>query len=549
MKYRFAPFLIAGVMFVIGGCGLVYEYALGFLGNNLIGSSHEQFYLVIAIMMFAMGVGAYIQESLFKRHLMDKFLYVEITLALLGGFSVLLIYTAYAFMAHYTFVLHSLAFLMGLLIGAEIPLIMRINKEQKQELCPKLNVVLGLDYVGALLGAIVFIYFMLPRISIDKIVFTLALVNAGVGIIAMIYFWKLIKRKKVVFTYACLVVAALVVSFSYTKPIMTSLEQRTYEDPIVFTQDSPYQHLVITRSLNDDTRLYINGQLQFSSRDEHIYHEMLVHVPMSVAKKPRNVLILGGGDGMALREVLKYDEVESVTLVDLDPIMTEIFANKPELRELNGGAFDDARVYFSSGEGITPGDSLRIVRESHLSRSLIDSTPYQIADVRVINVDADTFLRSVVGKYDLVIVDFPDPSMLELCKLYSVDFYRTLRSRLTSDAVMAIQSTSPYHAREVFLCIGQTLRAAGYHVLPYQQTVPSFGPWGWHLAWISDQTPHEVLDTISRTPIVVDTQYITSDVAIAAFVFGQDQLAMNNIRANTKMYPVILEYYRRSWQR
>jgi spermidine synthase len=157
------------------------------------------------------------------------------------------------------------------------------------------------------------------------------------------------------------------------------------------------------------------------------------------------VAILGGGDGLALREVLRYPSVEQVWLVDLDAAVTDLFAREPRLRRLNAQAFDSPKV-------------------------------------RVVNTDAFTWLESHDEVFDVVIVDFPDPSNFSLGKLYTTSFYALLDRHLAASGYAAIQSTSPLVARRSFWTVVATLESVGLATTPYHAHVPSFGQWGFVLA-------------------------------------------------------------------
>jgi len=261
------------------------------------------------------------------------------------------------------------------------------------------------------------------------------------------------------------------------------------------------------------------------------------------------VLILGGGDGLALREVLKYDGVRRVDLVDIDPAMTDLAATHPDLVRLNRGALLDERVTLRPALGVSEGEIQTVSRPSKLAPSLLNDTVYSQARVRVFNLDADLFVRSLQGPYDLVIIDFPDPKSVGTAKLYSLDFYRRLARQLGSSGLVAVQSTSPYHSREMFLCIGKTLRAAGFRALPYRQNVPSFGEWGWHLAWLHDSGESDMKERLERlTSIGVPTGYLTTALVSNATAFGKRWLDDAHIEINTKFRPTILQYHRQSWR-
>jgi spermidine synthase len=200
-------------------------------------------------------------------------------------------------------------------------------------------------------------------------------------------------------------------------------------------------HLICT----EDIRLYLNGQLQFSSVDERIYHEAFVHIPFSLTNDVQSVLVLGGGDGLALREILKYQEVKSVDLVDIDSKMVELAEQAPDLVALNERAFFDKRV----------------------------STYIK---------DAKLFVQSNTKVYDLVIIDFPDPSNELLAGLYTVELFEELYDSLSDNGVIVCQSNALDAAPTVFWSIALTFGRAGFYTDQYHTIIPSFGDWGFNLA-------------------------------------------------------------------
>ncbi|MEE9382101.1 MAG: polyamine aminopropyltransferase [Nannocystaceae bacterium] len=544
---RHAGRVLAFSMFIMGACGLVYEYTLAALGNNLLGSRHEQIFVVIGVMMFAMGVGSVVQKQI-GGHLVDKWLLFEVLLGLAGGLSTCLIYAAFAYTTSHQLAMYSCAFSIGVLIGMEIPLLIRINEQYSESLRANLSQVLFMDYVGSLVGALLFAYVLLTRLTLINISLCLGMVNTLLALLGVVYFWPLVRwRRRLV---AAIVLTATVLGFglALSGTIVATLEQRCFADPIVLSETTRYQHLVLTRR-DDDVSLYIDGDLQFSSDDEAIYHEFLVHAPMSVAHSRRRVLILGGGDGLALREVLKYDDVEEVVLVDIDRRITELAREEPDLVALNRGSLLDARVSTFVGEGSSPGELREIRRSARSPQDLLGGEDDALAQVRVLNVDADLFLRRVSGEFDVVVIDFPDPKSIAVAKLYSVDFFRQLAVRLGPQGILSIQASSPVRAREVFLCVGATLRAAGFSARPYHHNVPSFGEWGWYLAQPNERRETEVnqkIDALER--ITVHTEFLTAALLRGSFAFGKRWLLADNIRPNTKMRPRLVEYARRAWQ-
>jgi spermidine synthase len=247
-------------------------------------------------------------------------------------------------------------------------------------------------------------------------------------------------------------------------------------------------------------RLFLNGNLQFHSRDEYRYHEALVHPAMAAHGAPKRVLILGGGDGMAAREVLKYASVESVTLVDLDAGMTSLFSTSPDLLALNKGSLVDPRV-------------------------------------RVINADAGKWLEQSTERFDFAIADFPDPSNYSLGKLYTVSFYRLLKRHLAESGLAVIQSTSPYNARRAYWSVEASLREAGWRTWPYHALVPSFGEWGFILAGKGYRMPER---------IPVDTHFLTPDVLKSLFMFPPD-MARVEVEPNRLNSQPLVRYFEEDW--
>ncbi|MDJ0762737.1 MAG: polyamine aminopropyltransferase [Myxococcota bacterium] len=547
-RFKHAGTVLGISTILMGACGIVYEYTLGALGNNLMGSSHEQIFVIIGLMLFAMGIGSALQKKITK-DLIDRFLLLEIALGFAGGASVLVIYVTFVYTTFYAVTMYAFACLIGVLIGLEIPLLIRINSTYASSLRASLSNILCMDYLGALAGALVFTYFLLSRLSIERIALVLGIINTLIGMGGLFYFWPLVRRQGILLTAGIAISLGLALSAGASEGWMATLEQRCFRDPIILSETTTYQHLVMTKR-GDRTHLYINGHLQFSSEDEHIYHELLVHPPMAVANSRKQVLVLGGGDGLAAREILRYGDVADITIVDLDARITELAATHPDLIRLNQGALIGSRVSIDAAQGLSPGPLSEVKRATKAPHELHGKTAYAIAQVHVVNIDADLFIRGLHGPYDVVIIDFPDPSTVELAKLYSVEFYKALKRSMSPRAVMSIQSTSPFHAKQVYLCIGKTLEQAGFKTLPYHQNVPSFGEWGWHLAWTHDELPSEMKKRIRGIErLTVPTRYLTAELLASAFIFGRGWLRSEGIAWNTKMRPIILDYFKTAWEK
>ena len=527
-------------MFFTGASGIIVQNILIMSASNILGNTIAQVAITVAIMLGFMGIGGTCQKYI-KNNLLEKFAVIEITLAIMTGFAPIALYATYAVMPeHFELIQYALIASIGFLMGLEIPIISRLNEEYQPNLKDNLASVITMDYIGSMIGGGIWVWFFLGKVDLSSSAFITASMNLLVAIVTFFYFSKKESRNVLKITAVLgITITAMSVGFFNADTWEANLQQKLYDDPIVFHKRTKYQDLTVThdKKLND-YRLYINGNLQFSTTDEKIYHEFLIHPVMELAPRKKNVLVLGGGDGMAVRELLKYDEVESVTLVDLDKEMIDIFKNDPVLKKLNGGSFSDARVSTLSPKLDNQGQRAVIFTDDQ-DRKIRDG----YVDVYI--VDAFSFVQKLSDKlYDVVIIDFPDPSMSELSKLYSKEFYIHLRKVLHPDALISIQSTSPFHAKESFLCIGRTFEAAGYNTLPYHHNVPSFGDWGWHLVWAGDISKKEMGDKFMNIDkFDVPLSYITPELVGSSVHFGKKYLDAKKHGVNTLMNPVLLTYY------
>lgn len=509
-RVRLARFGLLATAFAVSACGLVYELALITLGAYLVGNTAQQASIVLSVMVFAMGLGALAAKPL-RRWPALAFAAVELLLALLGGFSVLLLYAAFAWTDLYSMPLVLVAAAIGLLIGAEIPLLMellqRIREQAAGAAVADLN---AADYLGGLIGGLAFPFVLLPFFGQIQGALLVGAVNAVAGVLLV---WVLFRRdlskmaKQLLTLLAAGTALLLLAAFVYTDRFETAARQALYAAPIVYSEDSRYQQIVMTESASpfgaQDLRLYLNGDLQFSSVDEYRYHEALVHPALDGPRE--HVLVLGGGDGLAVREILRYPDVESVTLVDLDGAVTDLAREFDDLVALNGDAMNDPRV-------------------------------------TVVNEDAFTWLRRQTGTWDAIVVDMPDPDATETAKLYSVEFYGLAADHLDATGRMVVQSGSPYFAPKTFWTIAATLEEAGYAPSPYWVSVPSFGDWGFQLVRADGDAPELGLDT-SIGPF----RSLTPELIEAAQVFPPDR-ARTDMEPSTLMRPVILELVESEWQ-
>ena len=430
-------------VFVVAACGLLYELAAGALASYLLGDSVLQFSTIIGTYLFAMGVGSWLSRY-FERQLPAHFLRIELLVALVGGALPAILFIANAYIpGAFRLLLYGMVLVVGTLVGLEIPLVMRILR-RNVALKDLVSQVLTFDYLGALAVSLAFPLLLVPHLGLIRTGLVFGLLNASVAAWAVWLFRHELRRLRAHIAACVLVIGALLAALWGAEHITTFAEDKFYQDRIVFSSASPYQRIVVTHG-KAGHRLFLNGNLQFSQRDEYRYHEALVHPAMAAHGAPKKVAVLGGGDGMAVREVLKYPSVESVTLVELDPAMTQLFAQHPTLARLNAGALQNPKV-------------------------------------TVVNTDAFQWLQDTGDTFDVIVVDFPDPTNFAIGKLYTNSFYALLDQRLAASGYAVVQTTSPLVARHSFWTVVQTIESVGLRTTPYHAHVPSFGEWGFVIA-------------------------------------------------------------------
>ena len=499
---------LQAALFATGCAGLVAEFVLSTLATYLIGNAILQWTLVMSTMLFAMGVGSHISRF-FRENLLDTFILIEFTLSIICAVSAVLAYGIAAFTAYVAPVIYFQGFLVGALIGLEIPIVTRINGAY-EELRTNISQVMEKDYYGSLAGGLLFAFVALPKLGLTYTPIILGGVNFLVAALLLWRFYSLLRRPRLLLVAFAGTLAFLICLFLFAEPVIRYGEPKKYKDKVIYQAQSAYQKIVMTR-WKQFYWLFINGQEQFSTFDEEKYHEPLVHPAMKLSADPRHVLILGGGDGLALREVLKHDAVESVTLVDLDPVMTDLARNHPVLRKINGDAMADPRV-------------------------------------RVVNTDASRFFREASALYGVAIIDLPDPDAVDLMHVYSLDFYAAVKRHLVRGGVMVCQATSPYFSRDAFLCINKTVAAAGFSTLPYHNQIPTMGEWGWVLGVAGETVSPGRLKALA---LAVDfsglpTKFLNNDAMISMLHFGKgvfDPGRMAGIKVNTQINPALYGYY------
>lgn len=509
-----ATLLLVTVM-VIATCGLVYELLASTLASYVLGDAVLQYSTVIGVYLSAMGIGAWLSGHV-EKEVARTFVDVEIGVALVGGVSAPVLFLAFAHLSWFRLALYAIVLAIGVLVGMEIPLLLRILRARYafKDLVAR---VLTVDYVGALVGSLAFPIFLVPKLGLVRSSLCIGAVNALTAIGSTFLLKDDVKRPALLRTKALVVLGILVAGIVAADRLTLLAEEGLYADEIVYAKQTAYQRIVVTRS-KASFQLFLNGNLQFSSADEYRYHEALVWPAVASREEAgfptKHVLVLGGGDGLGLRELLRVQGLESITLVDLDPGMTQLASTMPLLRAQNEGSFSDPRV-------------------------------------KVVNDDAYVWLGDPKNgslRYDVIIADFPDPNHYALGKLYTTRMYALMRSHLAPGGVVSVQSTSPLFARRSYWCIARTMEKAGLEVAPYHVFVPSFGEWGYVLARAhggGEATP--LMPT--KLPTATGTfRYLDDPTLRQLFVLGRDMESVD-VEINRLDNQVLVHYYEAEWKR
>jgi spermidine synthase len=417
-------------------------------------------------------------------------------------------YILMAYIQGIAWVIYPFSIAIGLLIGMEIPLATRLN-DRYEALKVNISAMMERDYYGSLLGGVFFAFVGLPYLGLTYTPFVLGAVNFVVAI------WLYIKLKGLVvirfrpFFNATifLVGALLIVGVVFAEPIVFWGEQKRYNDKVLFSKQTKYQKITITQ-WKEDYWLFLNASKQLCTFDEWLYHEPLVHPVMNLHPAPREVLILGAGDGCAIREVLKYPQIQSITLVDIDPEMTNIGTNHPIFKELNEGAFQHKKV-------------------------------------RVVNQDAFTYLENTKQLFDVIIADFPDPLSVEVNRLYSLEFYKLCHRQLRRYGTFITQAAGLHYTPVVYKAIDKTLQRAGFATQPIHNHVYTFGEWTWVIG--AKDLPQEQLKPLLQKMTFknIPLRWLNQEGMSLITSFGRDLMPIDTaeIQVNTLQNPVLYKYY------
>jgi spermidine synthase len=498
--------LLLAAIFSASACAIVYQLLIGSTSAYFLGDSVQQFSVTIGVFLAAMGIGSWLSRAVVDR-LLERFIAFELWLAAVGGCCVPVLYFAYLYTGHFRYVMILLIVAVGTLVGLELPLLTRMLQHHGG-LRTVLSNVLSIDYLGSLLAALLFPYLLLPFLGAFNTSLVTGLLNVCVGLALLIGFWSQLapRSRRLLVGLVAVITSGLGTTLAIAEPLRGRLESDLYTDQIIYSERSQYQQIVLTQ-WQDELRLYLDRHLQFSSADEYRYHESLVHPAMALSHHPKRVLLIGGGDGLSVREVLRHEGVERVDLVDLDPAITDLAKRDVRLTRLNDNALSRPKV-------------------------------------RIFNEDGFSFLERAHEAYGVIILDLPDPRDEALSKLYSVEAYHLCARHLSPGGVVVTQASSPYYARTSFWSIAETMVASGLRVVPYHTLVPSLGEWGFVAGSIGGgPEPTEVNFDVS------DLRYITPELFRQMQSFPIDMRRPTEVVVNRLDRPVLARQYRQDWSR
>ncbi|WP_445455896.1 polyamine aminopropyltransferase [Flavobacterium sp. HNIBRBA15423] len=489
-------------VFIAGLCSIVYELLISATATYFLGDGIKQFSVLIGVYLFSMGIGAYLSKF-FKDKPIDFFIKVEFLLGLLGGISVPLLYFLFVTVSPLALQILCLVimFSIGLLTGMEVPLLTFGNESLDYK--DNLSNVLSLDYIGGLIATLLFPFILLPFIGLFYSSLLFGIINILLGLWLN---YKLTKKQNFVLYFGFFALLLLSCLAFYTGNLLKIWDEKIYKSPIVENIQTPYQKIVLTQNNeNDDVRLYLNRAIQFSSKDEYRYHELLVHVPLTIHKNPKTILILGGGENLASREVLKYESITMIDVVDIDSTIFHLAKTNRLLLDINQSASKNSKVNL-----------------------IVD--------------DAFTYLKENMKQYDVIISDLPDPSNDAIARLYSKQFFMLVEKNLKEDGIFVTQSGEIYFSNVAFSCIKNTISEVFNHVETYHTYIPSFGDWGYTMASNKD------LDNLTHQKLPKNLKYLNEIEFKNAFIFPKD-IQIVDTKINTIDNPVILNYFLEEWNK
>ncbi len=496
---------------VIAICWILYELTIWTLSSYLIGDSIRQFSFVIWFFLSWMWIWAYLSRFL-EKNAIKNFLRVELILSIFWSSSIILLKMSYIFLSNndfsFQFIYFFITIFLWSLVGIEIPMVAKVYEQLKIKTKSIISDIFTFDYIWWLLASLLFPIILLPYLWLYNISIFIWSLNL---LVAFFYLNFLRTRKKInlkksffikYFWIIFFIFLYFIFLFSISQKLENFYLKFYFKEPILQSYQTKYQNIVLTKKW-EDFRMYINWNIQFLSLDEHRYHEALVDWPLklfsSIDKnfwnKKFSVLVLGWWDWLVVRNLLKYNFIKNITLVELDPKMIEISKTQKDMVKLNKNSLNNKKV-------------------------------------KIINKDAFKFIENTKNKYDFIIADFPDPRDVHTSKLYSKEFYIWIFWTLKKNWIFVTQASSSFFATKAFWSIDKTIKSVFWNSLAYHRYLPSFWDWGFVLA----RKNIHIKNNQNLWKIICPNLWCSW--------FDEDYLKLKkNIEENTLTKPVIIKYY------
>ena len=391
--------------------------------------------------------------------------------------------------------LYGAAIALGLLLGALVATLVRTLPRLDFPRAALLDA-LGLGALFPALAAAVAFFLASERVGAARVSAGLAIGAALVAHLGATTLASGARASRRVARLAAGTAYALAIVALALEPVLPLLEASRYGDAIVYAFGGEHGRVVLT-SGRGAFQLYVSGALRLSTIDAHRRREALVHPAMAVASRRASVLVVGGGDGGALREILRYPDVERVTLIEPDDALLHAARHQPIVVRENGGAF---------------------------------------ADPRVLAVRADPFswLRDRGERFEVIVVDAPEPDGPGRSKLYTTYFYRLVRAHLAEGGVGTVAGPSVLALRRGWASILLSLEAAGLHPIPYHANLPTMGVMGHAL--IGDRLG------VAPRHVAVPCTWLDDATLEEAFLVAVDEVATRDAVENLLWRQVLLRY-------
>lgn len=498
---------------------ILYELLIGTLSSYLIWDSIRQFSFTIGFFMTGMGMWAYISRFL-EKNAIRNFLKVELLLSVVWASSAIILKLSYIYLwfsgISFTFIYFFLTIFIWMFVWIEIPMIASIYKELNLKSKSVISDIFTFDYIWALLAALLFPIVLLPFLWLYNISIFIWTLNLIVWFLYLNYLRKFNIHLKTYYIYIFLILSYLVFLVFSASKLEDFYLKFYFKEPILESYQSDYQNIVLTKRW-EDFRMYLNWNLQFLSLDENRYHEALIDWPLNLVddselkNKWLEVLVLWWWDWLAVRNLLKYDFISKITLVELDPKIIDISKTQVDMLNLNENSLNNNKL-------------------------------------EVLTLDAFKYIIETDKKYDFIIADFPDPRDVGTAKLYSKEFYISVYWSLNDNWLFITQASSAFFATKAFWSIDKTIFWVFWNSLPYHRYLPSFWDWWFVLAMkknskfnsliIDEKIPKswKTLWNISVWNIICHNLWCT--------FFDKDYMDWyDGVKENTLTKPVIIEYY------